>query len=242
MFRELRRKLMPRILARFEEAMKPDKPLANIVWEASKVWESRYTFEWDHKDSECPDQPARMEQAQGLAKSDPIGALEVYRKAAQDGSVWSMWMVGWHYDKGCAVSKNPGLAEQNYRIAIRSGSMRATIDCAKLLKGQGRIDEALELLEPAAERGFVPAMFWKAYYAYLRDLSRDVARQIEPCLERAIDAGHPQARFFRNWLRMKGKFGIRQIPLGWRDWWKQLREHQEASELRESDESPSPAA
>ncbi|WP_421992201.1 hypothetical protein [Qipengyuania sp.] len=213
-----------------------------MIWDVSEAWEERYTHEWDHKDAECPSQPERMELAEQLAETDPAGALELYIQAAADGSVWSMWIVGWHHDGGCAVPRNDELAEQHYRIAINHGSMRANIDCAKLLKRQGRLDAALRILERPVEQGYVPALFWKAYYTYWRDSSRRTARRVEPLLVCAIDAGHPYARYFRSWLEMKGKLGLRQVRSGWRDWWQQLDEYRDACDGKGSGESPNPAA
>ena len=71
-------------------------------------------------------------------------------------------------------------------------------------------------LGDGAQKGFMPASYWLAWYTYQLSPKRKTAREVRPLLEAASAAGHPGAKLvLARWMTF-GKFGLREIPRGFR--------------------------
>jgi len=93
----------------------------------------------------------------------------------------------------------------------------ATLDLAKLLFEQ-RINEKWEgILENGVESDFIPAGFWLAWYRYKRNPGRKTALDLRPLMEQAAKSGHPGARMMLARWKGRGKFGLREVRSGFRD-------------------------
>ena len=206
------------------EAKEDMRFVKNAMREDSDQWEDEYTAEWDHRDAECPGQPARMKEAEG-ARHDPGKAFEIYLAAAEDGSVWSMWMIGWHYDVGLHVTRSFDMAERYYCEAVGHGSMRAALSYAQLLRREKGRAAALEILAEPVRKNYLPAYFWYSTYAYGANPTKATAREIQPFLNEVADAGHPYARYLRSQLMVRGKFGPANIIRGMRQQWALVKKY-----------------
>ena len=192
------------------------EPVCARLWDELYTWEEAYSNEsalW----SEEPDESRELiEQASAIQDSDPEAAFLLYLRAADAGSAGAMRMVAWHYDKGTCVAADIEQALEYYYRAICAGSWLATLSYAQLLERQGRLDDCERVLQDGVGSDFVPAYFWLARFRYRQSKSRKTCREIRPLLEYAAGKGHPGATRFLATLLMWGKYGLREIPRGFR--------------------------
>jgi TPR repeat protein len=153
---------------------------------------------------------------QAAAQSHPAAALILYRRAAEAGSVWAMEMAAWHYHVGSGVDADFTLACDYYRSAITAGSWMATLGYARLLASHGHFAECDRVLEDGIKAEFVPAYYWLARLRLARSKSRATCREIRPLLKYAAGNGHPEARRLLAVLMLFGRYGLRNVPKGWR--------------------------
>jgi TPR repeat protein len=188
----------------------------NVVSARSDAWERAASNE-DQLISEESDQSRDLiERAAEIEETDPSSAFQLYRQAAEAGSVWSLEKIGWHYWTGTGVAADPHLALEYYHRAICGGSWIATIHYARLLAELGHYDLSERTLENGVASDFVPAYYWLAWYRYERSETTKVCREVRPLLEYAAEKGHPRAKLLLARWMVLGKFGLRHIPRGFR--------------------------
>jgi hypothetical protein len=206
-------KLCEWVNARFGARYGPD---CDREWEELDAWERERSNDSDLWSREPDGNRELLEQAWALETSDPQAAFQLYLRAADAGSPWALQMVGWHYHTGTWVAADLERAQAHYYQAICAGSWSATISYARLLAEQGHFDACEQVLEDGIRSDFIPAYFWLARVRFNRSGSRQSCRRIRPLLEYASERGHPGARRLLAVLQLLGKFGIRQIPTGYR--------------------------
>jgi hypothetical protein len=98
--------------------------------------------------------------------------------------------------------------------------MRRFLDGDDLLRPSpnedGDFDACEEVLQDGIASDFIPAYFWLARLRFLRSGDRKTCREIRPLLEYARDRGHPGATHLLAALMLLGRFGLRQVPGGFR--------------------------
>ena len=213
MVRQLLRKMRERVWHRNAETFS----VIDRIWDITEEWEFAYTARWDHQDAECPDQEPRMRLAEQLAKDNPAEAFKGYKAMAAEGSVWSIWMLGWHFENGVAVEKDFGEAEKYYRKAMAHGSMRAHLDLGKMCHRQARCECWRDALTAAMRQGYLPANYWLARFEQSLAPSKNTAQRQRPMLLEAAEAGHPAARLDLARQGINGFFGLRGVLQGWRE-------------------------
>lgn len=182
--------------------------------EFSEAWERGHSNESELWSEESDQSRELIEQASAMGRGNASAAFQLYLKAAEAGSVWSMQMVGWHYWTGTGVAADLGKAQEYYHRAICAGSWMATLYYARLLAEHGHHDDAETVLENGVASDFVPAYFWLAWFRYERSKTREVCREVRPMLEYAAMKGHPAAkRMLAQWMLL-GKFGVRDVMRG----------------------------
>lgn len=186
------------------------------LWEKSDAWERARSNESELWSEEPARNRELIEQAGDTRKTDPAAAFRLYRAAAEAGSAWAMDAVAWHYEMGIVVAADLDKAQEYYRRAICAGSWMATIYYARLLADLGDLDDCESVLEDGVSSDFVPAYFWLAWFRYKRCKNRKERRDIRPMLEHAAKAGHPAAQVMLVQLMIFGKFGLREIPAGFK--------------------------
>jgi hypothetical protein len=191
----------------------PPDSSASGFWRASFDWEQAYASDW-----EPPEQGAtfrkRRQEAKELLDEDPAAAFAIHRELAEDGSPFSMLKTGWNYESGRGTAVDLAAAEEFYRRALCAGSWKATLSYAGMLFKRGADSAWPSTLGDGADKGFIPAFFWLAWYRYKRAPGRKTAREVRPLLETAAGAGHPGARLMLARWKASGKFGLREIPNG----------------------------
>lgn len=80
-------------------------------------------------------------------------ALCWFRKAAALGHVKSLNIVGGFYEDGWEVPRDLETARDHYRRAARGGDFRGQFNYARLLAGEGRVNEAYAWLDAARSSG-----------------------------------------------------------------------------------------
>lgn len=192
-------------------------------WEHSTDWERAHSNEgelWAAR----PDAARKLiEQAAAITETDPEAALQLYIQAAEEGCVFSMEMVGWHYDVGNVVPAEFLQAQHYYYRALQAGSWMATIRYARLLEKHGYHDFWPRVLEDGVRADFIPAFFWLARFRFDHARSREQRRSVRPLLEYAAEKGHPAAYMMLGRSLMWGKFGLSGVPRGLAMMWNDLR-------------------
>ena len=158
----------------------------------------------------------RLNQANAIWDSDAKGAAEVYHDLAALGSVSAMTELGNCYGWGRGVTADFDKAVARFRQAIGAGSWLATLSYAHFLAKHRCFPDCEAVLEGGVDAEWVPAYFWLAWYRLEQSNSLKTYSEIRPLIEYAAKNGHPAARYFFVRFMMKGKFGIREIPHGFR--------------------------
>lgn len=185
-------------------------------WEEANAWERAQaghdTLWWSDPEPVC----ALIEKMDDLSGGDPDKAFELLHEAGEAGSAWAMHSVARHYETGTIVAADAERALDYYHRAICAGSWMATIDYARLLADQGQVEDSEAVLQDGVRLAFVPAFFWLAWLRYERAPTRATCREIKPLLDHAAAQGHPGAQLILARFMAKGKFGLLQIPSGFR--------------------------
>jgi TPR repeat protein len=185
-------------------------------WKRSSDWERAHANESELWSDQSDEARELVAQARSLSDSDPAAALELYKKAADAGSVWAMEMTGRYYDIGKGVPEDFGQAQEYYYRALCAGSWMATIKYARLLERHGYHDYWSNVLEDGVRADFIPAFYWLAWFRYKHAKSAEERRAVRPLLEHAAAAGHPAAEVLLIRSLLLGRFGLRGIPEGMR--------------------------
>ena len=91
------------------------------------------------------------------------------------------------------------------------------LDYAFVLQARGEFDQADTVLKDGAERGWAPAQFWFAQTRILRSGgSTKILREMRPMLEQAAAQGSLAASWLLARKQSHGRFGILQIPGGFK--------------------------
>jgi TPR repeat protein len=166
--------------------------------------------------------PAAIYQAHELSQTDPAEAFRQYLALAEQGSVWSMAMVGHRFEHGTGTAPDLAEAEKWYFRAYQGGSDYGLIWLGHLYQDSNRYEMAQEVWRSGVARGFVPAMVRLAScYRHLPDWPqrRDEAMAL---LERGSAAGDLSARMLLAAGMTRGWFGLRHIPDGIRRMFRNL--------------------
>jgi TPR repeat protein len=186
------------------------------LWDLSSQWERDASTEWELWSADSDLNHERIDQALALDEDQPEAAFRLLCEAADAGSAWAMEQVGDRLETGRGTAVDVDRALDYYNRAIGAGSWTATLEVARLLVEQERFDEAEAMLEQGLAGGFVPAFFWLAWYRYKRSPTPATGREVRPLLIHAADQGHPGAKLILARWMARGRFGVREIPAGWK--------------------------
>jgi TPR repeat protein len=126
------------------------------------------------------------------------GAVQWYRKAAEQGHAGSQYNLGVCYQRGEGVRKDAGKAVEWYRKAAAQGHAKAQNNLA-LCYGRGEgvpkdAEKAAGLLRKTAEQGDTEAQYnLSACYANGKGVPRDMGQAVG-WLRKAAEQGHAQAQ------------------------------------------------
>ncbi len=164
----------------------------------------------------CPGEE-RIKNAHSLWKTDPAQYLKEHMALAEeDGSLWGAICLGAFFEEGVGTECDLAQAEKWYRRAFEGGSDEALIQLGALYARSRQYAKAEEVYRRGAERNWAPAMYRLAWVYSTRPdwrCHRDEARTL---LERAGAAGDILAKKFLADAMVRGWFGVRNIPKGFR--------------------------
>lgn len=213
-------------------------PVRSSFWRQSDAWESAHSNEYELWSKVTAGDRERIDAAKAIQDADPKMAFRIYLDLADAGVVWAMETVASHYELGIAVAADFEQAQTHYRRAIEAGSWMATIRYVKLLAHNGYSDICETLLQDGVKADFVPAFFWLAWHRLKRSSSRKTCREVRPLLEHAAEAGHPAAELSLARLQALGKFGLGEIPLGFKQISKIVGRNRSGDSSSESEGAP----
>jgi len=142
--------------------------------------------------------------------------FEGLKSLAERGSVWSMVLLGYCYLQGDGVGIDQEAADTWFRKAADNGSQRALLILGRRYWRRGWFTMGQTLFTDSAEKGWPPAVFWLARCHLKRTRNRAGFREVRPHLEWAMAAGSPAAKLVLSVNLLRGRGGVRDIPLGFR--------------------------
>lgn len=161
----------------------------------------------------------RMEQNQqalraafGLLKTDPEEYFRAFLSLAEQGSKWSIYHVAYSFLNGIGTPVNRFEAEKWLRRGCEAGDEKAMLGLANEHLRQKRYSDAENLLREFVNKDYAPALYLSGYVF----LGQGHKLQARLMLERAAALGHRRAKASLCNLCLRGRFGIRYIPLGFR--------------------------
>ena len=161
----------------------------------------------------------RMEQNQqalraayDLRETDPEECFRAFLSFAEQGSVWSMYQVACSLLNGKGTPVNRLEGEKWLRRGYEAGDENAMLALASEYLRQKRYSDAEGLLQRHVDKDYAPALYLSGYI-FLRQGNKPQARSM---LERASALGHRRAKASLSGMYLRGVFGIRYIPLGFR--------------------------
>lgn len=158
--------------------------------------------------------PAAVYEAYG--QTDLAESFRQYLALAESGSVWSMAVVGQMFHAGTGTAKDLAQAEKWLVRAYQAGSDYGLICLGCLYERTQRSEKAQEVYRAGVARGFVPAMVYLAA-SYQRSPAWAERRQETlSLLENGRAAGDLFARHWLTTAMVRGWFGLRYIPEGFR--------------------------
>lgn len=182
-------------------------------WRQSDAWERYRSNDYELWLEAPAEDRERASAAIAGWSADPEGGLRMFTALADGGMAWAMEATASRH----VVAGDIERARDYYRRAIEAGSWMATIGYARLLAGQGEFETCEAVLRDGVEADFIPAHFWLARYRLKQSRSVATCRAVRPLLEHAAAAGHPAAEAFLANIKVRGKFGLREIPAGFQE-------------------------
>ena len=165
-----------------------------------------------------PDRKA-VGEALTLWKTDPETALPRLHALADRGSVWSMLTLGISFT-GYGADPDPGQAESWYRRAIEGGCQRALLNLGGIYESRGDFAGCEKLYGADWVRHWAPAMYRLAWVELQQPTTPARLDHVRLLLERAAEQADRRARMDLAHLMIRGRFGWRHIPRGFRLAWK----------------------
>jgi TPR repeat protein len=158
----------------------------------------------------------RIHYAHSLLKTDPAQYFQEYLALAESGSLWSATALGAAFEAGIGTEQDLAQAEKWYRRAYEGGSDHALLLLGALNVRSRQYAKAAEVYRSGAERNWAPAMYRLAFvYTRCPDCRRHRA-EARSLLDRAAAAGDISAKKFLADTMVRGWFGLRHIPEGFR--------------------------
>jgi TPR repeat protein len=183
------------------------------AWHAVYEWDLQQAGGNDSLESASDhDAVAQAEALEGAGEEQT--AYETWKCLAEQGSVFAMLRMGHYHEYGLVGPISLQEADSWYKRASVSGSRIAMLYHAKFAARHKDFATSERVLKPGVEQGWIPAVFWTAWYRHKRSPVKDTYRAIAPMLREAERAGHPIAGLILANFMVKGKFGILKVPLG----------------------------
>lgn len=133
---------------------------------------------------------------------------------AHEGSLLSALLIADALREGRLYKQDLQMAEKWYSAAAESGSLRGCFGLGLTHLKLEQHDEAVRLLNLAAEAGYPPALNVLAGIYFRGNLSVRDRAKAEDFWNRAIDAGHVSAKVNYNFHKARGGYGVLRIPGG----------------------------
>jgi TPR repeat protein len=191
------------------------KVVSDLVWLKSYEWQEQQATDGDVWNAEL-DQAALTQAEDFDNNGDPERAFQLWSELAENGSIWAMVCVAACYNQGTGVGRDSAKAEEWYERAYRGGSQRAMLRYAGFFIKRGDYAGCEAVYNVDAAQDWPPALFWLAYCRLKQSHRRADYMRALPLLERAADDGSPIAqRLISTWMSW-GRFGLLQIPRGFK--------------------------
>lgn len=203
-------------IRRFVVAMMPADVQTALATERSKLLDWAYTQANDAEIWCAEREQKQVAAAIELDGVDRVSAFHEFLALAERGSLWSMVRVGYHYQVGRGTSLDIEKAEHWYRLAVDGGVQQAQLRLGKLYWCRKDFARAAEVYQVGAGQKWSPAMYRLAQCKLAMSRSRQTLSEARQLLEAASEKGDLGAELYLASLITRGRFGLRQIPRGWR--------------------------
>lgn len=154
----------------------------------------------------------KLRDLYNLRQSDPEKAFAGFLQLAEDGSVWSMRQVGSSLLRGLGTQVNRHEAKKWLMRGYEAGDESAMLELANEFIRDGCFADAEAILAQAVAAHLPAALYLQG----LLLLKAKQKHQAAAMLEKAATHGHRQAKWLFCMSCLKGHFGIRLIPRGFK--------------------------
>ena len=203
-------------LRRFAVTMMPTEFKTAIATEESKLLTWAYAQANDTEIWGAETEQERILLAGELDNINPEAAFGEFLSIAERGSPWCIGLVGYRYQVGLGVPRDIDQAERWYRLAVARGVQQAQLRLGTLYYRQRKFTQAEGVYQIGAAQKWAPAMYRLAWCKLKTSSSRQVLAEARLLLEEASAKGDLGAEQYLATLITTGRFGLRQIPSGWR--------------------------
>jgi len=190
-----------------------ERKMANF-WARTHVWQSSQANDWAIWERDPLKE--QMKEAITAFNVDANAGFRRVLALAEQGSVWNMLQVANFYLHGVGIRRDPDVAEEWWRRAFEGGSERAQLYYGKSLWMRGDYAKCEEVFSVGAAKDWAPALYWLARCRLRRCDNPETLREVRPMLELASEKGSLAARYLLARRMLRGRFGLREIPRGWR--------------------------
>lgn len=158
----------------------------------------------------------RLRHARALEENNPVEACREFNEMAEGGSAWAMQELGWAYRTGAGVSCDLAASIYWYDRAVAAGSDWALFGLGEAYLAAGELKKAERVYRIGIARDLPQAMTGMARVCMKRSAGAPDWEEARALLERAIALGDLQAKQCLARLLIRGRFGLRAIPAGFR--------------------------
>jgi len=157
-----------------------------------------------------------VRRAEKLREDDPKAAFAQLHALAEAGSVWSMLLTGYAYLTGEGTTADEAAAEQWLRRAAGLGCQDAQLRLGSLYRKRRDFVECERIYGMGPDGVWSPATYYLAWAKLRQPATPQRTQDARRLLELAASQGDIEAELDLSVLMVRGRFGMRLIPVGLR--------------------------
>ena len=159
---------------------------------------------------------AAVSQANELLKSDPQNGRLQLQDLAENGSVWSMLLLGWCYQAGSAGTVDYEKAIHWYQLASGADCDQAQLRLARLYLHRKDFDCCADMIADWRNRRWSPATYYVAFAKLMQPRTTTRLNEARELFERSAMRGDVKAQGWLAMLYLQGAFGFKLSMYGFK--------------------------
>ncbi len=155
-----------------------------------------------------------VSRARDLLKCDTQNGIAQLHALAENGSTWSMLLLGWAYQAGTGGNVDDEKAEVWYRRAAEAGCEQAELRLAQHKLRRKDLDALSAMPSSDPDQPWTPSMYYAAIGKLLQPRTALRFEEARKLLEKCASRGDVGAQLKLTVLYLHGKFGFRRFMAG----------------------------